>query len=164
MTKQRTFQNCVNCANAHRIKCTILGITAFLLLVNVFGVGFVQERATIGETRPVPSSTDDYFMRAREQLRSDGTIDDTETDILLQLLSDNQHQSSTGSVTHISFLTVYSCTVGVTGCHKEWYGMQNLSISILYILTMIMKQKNHIMEQNRTETKVYFYRLFHYIQ
>jgi len=123
MTKQRTFQNCVNCANAHRIKCTVLGITAFLLLVNVFGVGFVQQRTTIGETHPVPSSTDDYFMRAREQLRSDGTFDDTETDILLQLLSDNQHQSSTGAVTNISILTVYSCTIGVTGCNKEWYGV-----------------------------------------
>jgi len=100
-----------------------LGITAFLLLVNVFGFGFVQQRATIGERHPVPSSTDDVFMRAREQLRSDGTFDDTETDILLQLLSDNQHQSSTGAVTNISFLTVYSCTIGVTGCNKEWYGV-----------------------------------------
>jgi len=95
------------------------------IYLNRFRVGFVQERTTIVETRPVPSSTDDYFMRAREQLRSDGTFDNTETDILLQLLPKNQHESSTGTVTNISFLTVYLCTVGVTGCRKR-YGVQNL--------------------------------------
>jgi len=130
MTKQRTYQNF---ANAHRKKCTVLGITVFLLLVNIciyrnlysFGVGFVHERATIVETRPVPSSSDDYFIRAREQLRLDGTFDNTETDILLQLLPDNQHERSTGTVTNISLLTVYLCTVGVTWCLKR-YGVQNL--------------------------------------